>query len=326
MTSICANNTDHPVVPRILLRGLAYHFDELRPIDEIEMLVQSPDYLSSLKQKGLRNFACSEMSLGQQAVVSARKTLDAAGLTATDIDAVVIGTSEMPFFDRFPEVLGTEILMGLGLRDLPVVGVTLAGCANYASSLRVARNMLISEGLRNVLLIETNQVRGRTQRVSVSRFTGEANTVYADGAASMIVSVYGAADLPGFTLESMAQTVSPIDTHRVMMGDVWVNTVVAFRRVIDAALEQAHASPADIHKLFYLNVNAPQSAALAPVFGFEAESLYAANMARTAHVWSSDNLIGLSDYCATEQVSAGALFLLLCQGESYFSAIVCRRQ
>jgi 3-oxoacyl-[acyl-carrier-protein] synthase III len=310
---------------RILLRGLAYHFDEVRPIDEIALLAQSPDYLSSLKQKGLRNFAYSEMSLGQQAIASARKTLDAAGLAAADIDAVVVGTSEMPYFDRFPEMLGTEILMGLGLRDLPVVGVTLAGCANYASSLRVARNMLIAEGLRNVLLIETNQVRGTMQRVPVSRFTGDVNTVFADGAASMIVSACGAADHPGLTLDGMAQTVSPIDAHRVQMGDVWVNAVTAFRSVIDAALEQAGAFRADVRKVFYLNVNAVQSAALAPAFGFEVESLHAANLARTAHVWSSDNLISLSDYCATEQVAAGALFLLLCQGESYFSAIACRR-
>jgi 3-oxoacyl-[acyl-carrier-protein] synthase-3 len=307
--------------PRVGLRGIAYHFDGIAPIEEIPMLARDPRLVDAFKEGGHVSFAWSQVSLAEQAVISARKTLDAAKLTSTDIDAVIIGTSEMPWFKRIPEMLSTHVLMGLGLRDIPVVGVTLAGCANYASSLRVARNMIMAEGMRNVLVIETNQVRGEMQRPYVSPLSGAAGAIFADGAASFIVTT----DEADFALVSMAQIVKPIDKLVAQINDVVANNVTAFRHVTPLALSKAGISLAEVRKIIMSNVNLPMLSGLAATLELPAGSIHMDNVARTGHVWSADNLINLVDYSSSEEVPPGSWMLMLCQAESYYSAIVIRR-
>jgi 3-oxoacyl-[acyl-carrier-protein] synthase III len=312
--------------PRVGLRGIAYHVDEIALIDQIPILAGDPALLAAFKASGHACFARSNTDLAAQAIAAARKTLAAAHMPADAIDAVVIGTSEMPGMKRIPEMLSTEILAGLGMRGIPVVGVTLAGCANYSSALRVARNMIVAEGLRNVLVIETDQVRGAMQRPYVSRFTGAACAIFGDGAASFIVCGGDSMKDADFELAGMAQIVSPIDTERVELNDIWINTVTGFRRVVDEAMRRAGTAPDELAEIVVSNVGPELNAGLLAALGFPPFLVDSANAARTAHVWSCDNLINLADRCAAQAVPAGALFLLLCNAESYFSAIVCRRQ
>jgi 3-oxoacyl-[acyl-carrier-protein] synthase III len=313
----------------VILRGVAYHIDEIAPIERIPALAQDPEQLAAFKAAGHGTYAHSDRSLVEQAVSSARKTLAAANLSVRDIDAVVLGTSEIRE-PRYPEKLSTDVMTALELRDIPVTGVTLAGCANYSSSLRVARNMIIAEGLNHVLVIETDQVRGAMERQFVSSFTGTPCAIFGDGAASLIASadyaVFERAHSPDFELIAMAQTVLPIDTERVELTDVWTNNVVGFRKVMDEVFERAGAVRTDFRKIFLSNIGIELVYSFVAPLELPPWAVHTVNCSRTAHVWSCDNLINLADYCAAEEVPVGALFLLLCQAESYYSAIVCRRR
>jgi 3-oxoacyl-[acyl-carrier-protein] synthase III len=313
-----------PAAARLLaafgIRGIGYHFDETVPIDSIPRLAADPQLLGRFKLGGHQFYARSHVSIAEQAVLSARKTMHRCALAAGAIDAVVIGTSELRDWKGFPEEAATEVLLGLGLKDIPVVGTTLAGCANYASSFRVARNMIVAEGCRNILVIETNQVRGGLDRVWAT--ASNAAYIFGDGAVSCIATAAGNSD---FRVLGMEQIVKPLPSNAQSMEFI-SNNVSGFRHVTDCALAQAEASREQIAKVFIHNINFHVAVGLIKAVGYHYGKLYARNIRRTGHVWGADNLIGLHDYCAAENPPAGSLFLLLCQADTYFSAIVCEKR
>lgn len=331
----------------IILRGVAYHIEELTPIERIPALAADPKLLEAFRESGHKTYAHSNQSLAELAIASAQKTLVAANLSAGDINAVVIGTSEMREPKRYPEMLSTELLTALGLSNIPVTGVTLAGCGNYSSALRVARNMVIAEGLKHVLLVEADQVRGTMQRQVFD--DGVAAVIFGDGAASVIVSSEvpptpstlstissavsslwkgTSARLPSCDVElvAIAQTVRPLDWATADVNLIAANNVIGFRHVLDEALKGAGAARSDIAKSFLSNISLRIVDELATLLELPLPTVYSANTSRTAHVWSCDNLINLADYCGAEKVPTGALFLMVSQAESYFSAIVCRKR
>jgi 3-oxoacyl-[acyl-carrier-protein] synthase III len=325
----------------ILLRGVAYHIDEIAPIERIPALAQDAQLLTAFREAGYQTYAHSALSLAEQAVSSAKKSLTAANLAPKDLDAIVIGTSEIVDQKRYPEFLSTQVLLALELVDVPVVGVTMAGCANYASCLRIARNMLVAEGLRNILVIETDQVRGAMERQLT--FEGSAALIFGDGAASVVVSAVPDEDRGFFArlrkgperapsssssdleLIAMAQTIKPIDYSAASSNDIALNNLLGFRHVLDEVMARAETNPADFTQIFMANVNPQVVADNCEVLGLP-PAVYVGNSSRTAHVWSCDNLINFADYSAREQAPAGALFLMLSWAESYFSAIVCRKR
>jgi 3-oxoacyl-[acyl-carrier-protein] synthase III len=285
-------------------------------------LAGQPDKVALFKTSGHERFTRSNKSLSELAIASAQKTLAAAELDAGGIDAVVIGTSEFDSWcdKSFPEMLSVEILLALGIRETIVVGATMAGCANYANSLRVARNMIVAEGCRNVLVIETNKVKWEEHRAVISPATGAGNMIFADGAASFIVSP-GRGD---FMVAGMRQVVKPIDKRTAQFNDVILNNVEGYRIVVGDSLAQAGLTREGLAKVFSSNVNKGILVGFAATLQVPPEMLFMENVSRTGHVWSADNLIGVVDFCALG-APADAAFLLLCQGESYYSAVVLRR-
>ena len=310
----------------ILLRGVAYHIDEIAPIERIPALAQDPQLLAAFKAAGYRSYAHSDRSLAALAIRSAQKTLAAADLSADDLDAVVIGTSEIREPNRYPEMLSTEVLTALELSGIPVAGVTLAGCANFSSSLRVARNMIIAERLNHILVIEADQVRGALERQTFLNNT--ALGIFADGAASVVVSAERADGdrASGFELVAMAQIVRPIDVSRAPPVEITKNNFLGFRRVIDEVLDRTGATLTDFAEIFLSNVGIQFGSATAAMLELPLGSIHMENCSRTAHVWSCDNLINLVDHCAARDVPEGALFLMLSQADAYYSAIACRKR
>jgi 3-oxoacyl-[acyl-carrier-protein] synthase-3 len=306
------------IKPVIGIRGLAYHYDEIVPIETLPRLIDNPDLLDKFRKSGHSTVSVSHVSITEQAILSARKTLSDSGLTAADIDAVVIGTSELRDWSGYPERVSTEVLLGLGLKDILVVGVTLAGCANFGSSLRVARNMIAVDGYRHVLVIETNQVRG-----SVDRAYGSTGTIMlGDGAASFIATAEGG----DFKVLGMDQIVKPLEYAKSSQASFAANNIGGFRRVAERAMAQARVKRGQIEKVFMHNIRASALQGFMSSLDFGQYKLFTDNIAKTGHVWGADNLIGLYDYCAVKTPPAGANFLMLCQADFYYSAVVCQKQ
>lgn len=306
--------------PVIGIRGVAYHYDETVPIETLPHLAADALLLKKFQACGHGRFARSQVGIVEQAILSAHKTLERSGLGAQDIDAVVIGMSELRDWNRFPEQLCTDVLLGLGIKDVLVVGVTLAGCANYGSALRMARNLIAVDAYRNILVIETNQVRGNLERV---RAPGHrASFIFGDAAVSYVAT----SEAGDFKVLGMEQIVRPIDNATTDTAGFIVNNVGGFRYVTERALALAGATRAQIAKVFMHNMNWHVLITLLQSVDIPRELLYGRNIKRTGHLWGADNLVGLHDYCAEESPPAGTLFLMLCQADTYFSAVVCQKQ
>jgi 3-oxoacyl-[acyl-carrier-protein] synthase-3 len=305
--------------PTIGIRGVEYYFDEIVPIDTLPRFAANPEMLEKFKRAGYQSVSVSHVSITEQAILSARKTLAGSGLAAADIDAVVIGMSELRDWSSYPEVASTQIMLGLGLKDIPVVGVTLAGCANYGSALRMVRNMIAVDGYRNVLVIETNQVRGETERIYSA--TGNPGFILGDGAVSFLATPANG----DFKVLGMEQIVKPLDGATADVDAYVVNNISGFRHVTERALAQAGVRCEQVDKVFLHNIRFAALSGFLSALNLPRAKLFTDNIARTSHVWGADNLIGLYDYCAGANPPAGSIFLMLCQADFYYSAVVCQK-
>jgi 3-oxoacyl-[acyl-carrier-protein] synthase III len=182
--------------------------------------------------------------------------------------------------------------------------------------------MLRAEDMQRILMIETNQARGHTARPLVSPVSGLAGIIFADGAVSALVTT-----APGdFEVLALAQVVKPIDKHRIGIEELTVQCVSGYRHVYGQALSLADIRPAQIDRVFLNNVHSAGLSGIVATIGLPAERVCTENLARIAHVWSADNLINLHDYCRRHRPEAGTIFLLMCQADSFFSALVCRKR
>lgn len=302
------------------ITSIAYHVGEVVPIENIARLADNPRLLQRFKNEGFKNFCKSELSLAEQAVLAAKDTILKSGLSTQSIDAVVIGTSELRDWNEFPESFSKEILAALELNNVFVVGITLAGCANFASSLRVARNMIIADGYRNVLVIETNKVRGNLERLVGYEESSVPSSIFADGAVSFIVT----SEQADFTVLGMDQIVSIFDGENSTSASLIAKNVACYRRVIARALAIADLTEKQFECVLFNNMNFKMMLGLLKVLNFSHANFYTKNIYRYSHLWSADNLINLHDYCEDKTPADGTTFMLLAQGNSYYSAVACR--
>jgi 3-oxoacyl-[acyl-carrier-protein] synthase III len=304
------------------IRNISYCLGDSIPIDELPEMVADDKLLKRFKDSGFKNYARSSLTMAEQAGKAALATIERSGLTAKQIDAVVIGTSELRDWNDFPEDLSKEILRIIGFNIIPVVGTTLAGCANLANSIKVARNMIIAENLRNVLVIETNQVRGSMQRLEGILPSEIPATLFGDGAVSCIVTN----EATEFYILGMEQIVSQFHNDKIPSQAIVAKDVASYRHVIERALKKAMLEPKDIHCYLAGNNNAQIFEGMKNILGFGSAESFTENLQSYGHIWSADTLINLQDYCNKVSPKMGTYFLMLSQASNYYSAIVCQKR
>jgi hypothetical protein len=143
-----------------------------------------------------------------------------------------------------------------------------------------------------------------------------------DGAASFIATAEGG----NFKVLGMDQIVKPLDYAQSTQAGFAANNISGFRRVAERAMGQARVKRGQIEKVFMHNIRASALIGFMGALDFGQYKLFTDNIAKTGHVWGADNLIGLYDYCAAKNPPAGANFLMLCQADFYYSAVVCQKQ
>lgn len=299
------------------IKGVSYTFDRLRDISTLPALASDENILAGFVQGGHRTFGCSESSLSEQAVCAALNSLKCAGLSRVDVDAVVIGCASIRYWHRTAELLATEIMLGLALDDIPVFGITIGGCANYSSALRVAKGLLNDNGWSNVLLIETNKVKGDESRPYMPYVS-----IFGDGCVSAVITE----DDPEFIIDGIAHVTKPLDAEYAGDPRFVTNNIKGYRRAIAQALKVADCRIEDIDIVIPNNKNISELQKLAGFWNVPFSKVFTDNVGRIGHLWSADNLINLKDITDGGGASGARTFLLLCQGDSTYSAIVLRRQ
>ena len=136
---------------RISIRSLGKAVPErVVPNAEIaQRLGVDPDWIESRTGIRERRYAGPGESTATLGVSAARQALERAGLTAGDIDAVVVGTCSPEH--QFPST-ACVIAHELGMRSAPAFDVS-AACSGFVYSLAIGGALASSLGARRVLVI-----------------------------------------------------------------------------------------------------------------------------------------------------------------------------
>ena len=143
--------TNAPSITRAVIRGTG-HYLPARVVPNAEFaatLDTSDDWIVSRSGIERRHFAADGEYTSDLATHAARAALENAGVTAGDIDAVIVATSTPDY--TFPAV-ATQVQAALGIRQGFAFDVQ-AVCAGFVFALANANALIVSGQARRVLVI-----------------------------------------------------------------------------------------------------------------------------------------------------------------------------
>jgi 3-oxoacyl-[acyl-carrier-protein] synthase-3 len=229
------------------------------------------------------------------------KTLKAARVDNTSIDALVLCSNRIPGPAEGHGEFVAKVLTGIGLGDIPAYGANLNRCVNLLAGIDLAQALVASGRYRRVLVITTDKVAEGADRMS--QFA-----LFSDGAASCVITADGgdhAGPEPGFELLGCA-------TAQETASLEWTNQISAdlARNVNEQLLGAAGLKLGDIAALAHANLFTPLVAMKERQAGFSPEQLYLGNITRLGHCFAADPLINLVDRAGLGHLPAGTYCLL----------------
>jgi 3-oxoacyl-[acyl-carrier-protein] synthase-3 len=281
----------------------------------------------------------------QLAADAARRALDAAGVSASDIDYLVVADSGVP--EYFNWDASAAVARELDLGTTPTLLGT-QGCAAAVTALQqIAGLMAVRDDIHRVLLVAAHRV----SEAHVNRMRSNA-CLGSDGAvAAVLERGYGrlrwlSTDqivaphyVDFFRIEyggSAAPTGANLEVdQRVLMHQHFLREPEQLAQyikdidqyvsaVVERACRRAGVSAAEIQRLIYLNDNQGSLAGVARSIGVPLERTNAALAAELGHVGCADQLMCLSIYDSRDDLAAGDLVALvgLSHGMQWFCSLV----
>jgi 3-oxoacyl-[acyl-carrier-protein] synthase III len=300
------------------LKGIGWYLGEQKRIAHMGHLLFRPDLAAALEARGFRYYTRSTVDEAEMAVRACRETFRRSGLCPADIDAVVVGWAEHRHFDDMQERLATRIVRDLGFHDVHVVGIGMSGCCLYAEMVRMARNMIVGEGYRNVLVVEVNRCHANdTDRVVEPDWY-----VYCDGAASCIVTTQA----PEFALKSVVHVAQALpNSYEVGPRCAVTHRAANSREVCLRALRHAGLTQKDIKQYLPPNASPHLIKEFTRRIDIPFDRVFLSNVHWIAHPWSCDTVINLYNHCQYEPPTPGDNYMAFAWAEGSFSAMVLER-
>ncbi|MCF6524753.1 ketoacyl-ACP synthase III [Streptomyces sp. JJ36] len=173
--------------PYARIRGVGgYRPTRVVPNEEILQHIDSSDeWIRSRSGISTRHWAGPDETVTEMTLEAAGKAVADAGITAADIDAVVIST--VSHFKQTPSV-ATEITHRLGAGKAAAFDIN-AGCAGFGYGLALAKGMIVDGSAEHVLVVGAERLSDLTDLTDRSTAF-----LFGDGAGAVIV---GPADEPG---------------------------------------------------------------------------------------------------------------------------------
>ncbi len=236
---------------RILGTG-GYLPQQVRTNADLEQMVETSDTWI-VERTGIRErrIASAEETPAFMGVQAALQALEAAAMTASELDAVICATTSSA--NAFPST-ACEIALGLGLNDVIAFDVA-AACAGFSYAYSVAHNMIIAGQAKNVLVVGADtlaQACDPADRTTI--------ILFGDGAGACIL---GASDEQGTLAIKLSSDPSRGDLLRLpfpkrgvadnsncylyMKGnDVFKHAVTVLAKLVNETLELAGLEAGDL--------------------------------------------------------------------------------
>jgi 3-oxoacyl-[acyl-carrier-protein] synthase-3 len=230
------------------------------------------------------------------AIRAAQGCLRDAGVTAAEVDALVLCSSTLPEGVAAHADLVRSVLTGLGMEDVPVTGVTLNRCGNLLAGLILARALVAAGDHHRVLVVTTDRVT-----VESGRMTGSA--LLSDGAAACLITGW-APDAPyGWVMGAVAQDPALLSEDGQLSAEL--------AATVNARLtKETGIVPTAIDAVLGTNMYLPIVTMKETQAGFRREQLHTATIPTAGHCFAADPLINLVDRQRTGRIRPGGHYLL----------------
>ncbi|MCP4322922.1 MAG: ketoacyl-ACP synthase III [Psychromonas sp.] len=152
----------------------------VRTNDDLEKMVDTSDewitVRTGIKERRIANADETIAFMGHQAGL---KALEAANLTATDLDLIIVATTSN--HNAFPSA-ACEVQNLLGIYDIPAFDIS-AACAGFTYALSVADNFIKAGGAKNILVIGADTLAATCDPTDRSTII-----LFGDGAGAVVVT------------------------------------------------------------------------------------------------------------------------------------------
>ncbi len=265
------NVSSMPTLRKVKIAGTGSYLPEKRLTNaDLEKLVETNDEWI-VQRTGMheRRVAADDQATSDLALEASKKAIESAGLTAQDIDMIMVGTVTPDTV--FPST-ACILQHKLGARMVPAFDLA-AACSGFIYALSMARTQIASGAMNNILVVGAEvltRVTNYEDRGSCILFgdgAGAAVLTPATDETSYIVDTHMAADgsggemliLPGggsrhpATHETIDQKMHYMVIHGRAVFKEAVSTIV---RLVDESLTRCHLQREDIKMVIPHQMNA----------------------------------------------------------------------
>lgn len=290
----------------IFLTQIGFTVGEAAPIASLPEIAQPTEVLDRLTRGGLANFRQSDLPAWQLAADSALLTLDSSATAAVDL--VVYATDSFWGSDEH-ELDAARFLQAAGLERTPLIGVGLAGCANFAVAMRTAEACLRG-GDATTALIATTDVCPPGQRL-----LGGGIGVLSDGSATCVATTRRpeqGLQLLGITMavEAGLHALTP-DSDPMAMA---MATARGVHRAATALYEKTGLRPEDFSYLVTNNYIESSLEVFANTAGLPFDRTYRGTVAGYGHCFAADALINFATMASERILEPGDRVLAIVAG------------
>lgn len=298
----------------LYLHGLEYQFGDLVSIDTL-LGVFGKERIKALKNKGLKQYSVANVAAFELARESIKKTLMSLSKhQVNSIDAVIYNSGTLSL-ENYSDKAISSILFDLGIKDCDIFLVGYQGCSGFSTILRLARNMLVSEELQNVLIVTADVIEPE-YRIYLDGYA-----VLSDAAASCLIS-HDVSDLllRGVWQHTNTQmgVLDPKENF-VMYGMTMFNSI---KKTIAQALDAESLAPNNINHLVMNNYNYEFTDFILYETGIPENCInhLRDNISLYGHAFSCDNIINL--YAIKNKTLKGDIILTLDAGIVNWGSVI----
>ncbi|MBF9128540.1 hypothetical protein I0C86_05985 [Plantactinospora sp. S1510] len=291
-----------PDAPAVYLSNISHVVGDPVALDALED-TEVRKAMATLADEGLVQCRVTDASVPDLAGAAASTALGSPDRRTEPDTAIYCSDTPTPV-PPGPEVW--RLNTGLGLPRVPVLRVAGGECGNLGLGLRVARAMVMAEGLGSVLLVTADRSVGDT------RYLPDGLTVLSDGAAACLVTAEPPAG--GFAVHRMAVSVQA-DAVAAGIGMQTARTTLSgISRAVRRLFADASVTPEDCRYLVTGNYGTAIQSLFAAAVGLPQTVVRAPLREAMGHCFSADVLMNLETLRVDGELDPGDRLLLLTTG------------
>lgn len=295
------------------IHGIAYTLGDKVEISTLEPDIIDSTTLARMHDLGLRYYRHSDSTPVELAAEVLMETLQLSSVPPNEID-VVIYSSVHAEEDALNALAFRNLLESLDLTNATPMGLTLADCANFGSTLRIAHSMLNGGFAKNILIVTADVCRNPNNRILTDTLS-----VLSDGAASCILTHQKESNIE---LLAISQKTNQL-IRTAEASDLAFLVQQNLKQILTELVDQTGINLDSISQLIANNVNDEAVRFMSVSLGLDHSACYLDNIADFGHAHSADLLINLRTYLE-DGISPGETVLALSHSYGIWGAGLLR--